>query len=104
MTCSVCTTTLLFHCTTDVDSTVDAWSTSVHLGAGHFVEGVSPTSRSAIMKKVWHAPQNASIDDAGLSDDNSSDPDSGDEGDGGDFDVGDAVGKALALVNQVGST
>jgi hypothetical protein len=87
---------------------------SIHLGAGHFIEGVSPMSRSAITKKVQHAPTKNSADhkthhhglfDADLAFDEVDPGGNGsDEDQMEDFDIGDAVGKALALVNQVCSS
>lgn len=70
---------------------------SIHLGAGYFIEGVSPTSTSAIVKKTHAVSQNIlQVDDGGDEDDNGDSDDSDDT-----FDVGDAVGKGLALVKQV---
>lgn len=82
---------------------------SVHLGAHHFIKGVSPTTGSIVLKKVRHALNNAQSGDTfdldqldlelrDFHDDGTSD--SNDEIDD-DFNVGDAVGKALTLVKQV---
>jgi hypothetical protein len=59
---------------------------SLHLGAGHFVRGVAPTSSRKILKKVQYEDgDNAAADD-----------DSEDE-----FEAADSIGKVLVLVNQV---
>jgi hypothetical protein len=71
---------------------------SMHLGAEKFVKGVAPTAGRSILKKV-HDTSNIDQDY-----EDSPDRDSGDDEDeeNDDFDVGDACGKALALVKQVG--
>ena len=73
---------------------------SMHLGAEKFVKGVAPTAGRSILKKVQeHDTSNIDQDDEDSPDRDSGD-DEGEEND--DFDVGDACGKALALVKQVG--
>ena len=88
---------------------------AVHLGSQKFINSVSPTARSVILRKVWCAFRDAkqgdtyNIDqlDAGLEDcENVADEDGGEDSDIGndddlDFDTGDACGKALTLVKQV---
>jgi hypothetical protein len=84
---------------------------AIHVSAGHFIKGVGPTSSRKILKKVKVASRYA----GGDSDDEDvdafgahSDSDEGDDDDGDgttraiEFDAGDTVGKALALVTQVG--
>lgn len=89
----------------------------VHLVAGHFIDRVSPTSQRRVLAKVKRAFKKAGVADdalesvdlnilnaelAGLDDDgDSADEEDEDEEDEGEFTAGDAVGKALALVNQV---
>ena len=83
---------------------------ALHLATKHFVEDVSPTSVSALLKKVKGAMVNA------MGEDNKMDLDAlnaeldsieaeiskdDDEADIKDYDVTDTVGKALALVTQV---
>jgi hypothetical protein len=87
---------------------------SLHLGAGHFVKGVAPTSSRKILKKVQRIVQNArengayDLDelDTELADieDGGEDGDGNeitDEDSGAEYEVADSIGKALALVNQV---
>jgi hypothetical protein len=86
----------------------------VHLGAGHFISDVSPMSAKAVLAKVRRMKaklheDNPDLDldelDALLEQD-----DPGDEEDGADEEkdeklaAGDAVGKGLALINQVSSS
>ena len=66
---------------------------SVHLGAGHFVNGISPTSMSKVVKKVQSISHRNSDDGGGDDDDDDDDDD--------EFDTGDSVGKALGLIKQV---
>lgn len=84
---------------------------SVHVSAGHFIEGVGPTSASKVMKKVKEMLGKAHAGDDDL-DQLDSELDAvfkGGAEDGEDeeedeeecFDVGDTVGKALALIQQV---
>ena len=90
---------------------------AIHLGAGHFIKTVSPTSTPALMKKIKRAFHNAQMHgetvdldalDTGLSgfdeaaDIGSDQDDDGDDEESPDFGVGDTIGKALALVKQVG--
>ena len=84
---------------------------AVHLGAGHFIRVVSPTSMRALTKKIKKALRNAKLDDdditldADLGDDDDDDDDEDDDDDTasgpGDFTVSDTIGKSLALVKQV---
>jgi hypothetical protein len=70
---------------------------SLHLGAGHFVKAVAPTSSHKIMKKVDQLSANlADIEDG---DENGSSNDDDDSGVG--YEVADSIGKSLALVKQV---
>jgi hypothetical protein len=59
---------------------------ALHLGAGHFIKVVSPTSRHSFANKI-----------------NNDDDKLGDNSDSSEveFSVGDTIGKSLALVNQV---
>ena len=73
---------------------------SIHLGASHFVNGVSPTSNSKIIRKVQSASRRRKENDG--SDGNNGDDNNGDDNDDNDsFNTGDAVGKALGLIKQV---
>ena len=79
---------------------------SLHLGAGHFVRGVAPTSSSKILKKVQCSAQNSGTCDLDQCDTELTDAEDGDEVADDqncvvEFDVADSIGKALALVNQV---
>ena len=79
---------------------------SLHLGAGHFVRGVAPTSSSKILKKVQGGAQNSGTCDLDQCDTELTDAEDGDEVADDqncvvEFDVADSIGKALALVNQV---
>jgi hypothetical protein len=71
----------------------------LHLGAGHFVKGVAPTSSRNILKKG--AKLAADIEDLEDGDDEADDGEGEDEEGEGKFEFGDSIGKALALVNQV---
>jgi len=91
----------------------------VHLGAGHFIRVVSPTSARTLIKKFKKALRNGELDDdlalnadlGGNDDDN--DDNGSDDGNNGNnddaaseaaaFTVGDTIGKSLALVKQVSS-
>jgi hypothetical protein len=80
---------------------------SLNLAACHFVEGISPTSTHNVTKKVHDALVAAGDGDVDLDilDQEIADAEgAGEDGEDnvGHFDVGDVVGKALALVNQVG--
>ena len=95
---------------------------AVHLGAGHFIKVVSPTSARALVKKIRKAFRDAQLDndnidfdaleaDLGGDDNNKRDEDdtnnAGDEADdeaAADFTVGDTIGKSLALVKQVSTS
>jgi hypothetical protein len=90
---------------------------SLHLGAGHFVRGVAPTSSRKILKKVQCVVQNAcdgeaydldqlnaelaDIEDGGEG--GVADEVADDEDNGVEYEAADSIGKALALVNQVSS-
>ena len=85
---------------------------SLHLGAGHFVRSIAPTTSSAVVKRAKRVFNNArarkgdDLDrlDAELADIKDGD-DTGREAPDDDeyeFAVADTVGKALALVKQVG--
>ena len=92
---------------------------AVHLGAGHFIRAVSPTSRRILAKKIKKAFHDASLDEdnididtleddlGGDGDDEDGDDDDDDDNDSdaaseaADFSVGDTIGKSLALVKQV---
>lgn len=58
---------------------------SLHLGAGHFVKEVAPTSSRNILKTIQHVD----VEDAKLEDSE------------GKLEAADSIRKALALVNQV---
>jgi hypothetical protein len=80
---------------------------SLNLAARHFVEGVSPTPSHKVIKKVHDALETAVDGDIDLDAlDREIAAVEGEDGiskeEMGDFDVGDVIGKALALVNQVG--
>lgn len=95
---------------------------AVHLGAGHFIKVVSPTSARALVKKIRKAFRDAQLDDdnidfdaleadLGGDDDNEQEEDdtnnADDEADdeaAADFTVGDTIGKSLALVKQVSTS
>jgi hypothetical protein len=83
---------------------------AIHLGTGHFIQMVSPTSAHALVKKFKKALRKANIDienidfDAmeDLGGDNDDDDDDDDDEDAAsEISVGDTIGKALALVKQV---
>ena len=95
---------------------------AVHLGAGHFIQVVSPTSARILVKKIKKAFHNAQLDNdniafdaleadlGGDDDDNNNADDANNEADdndedaddeAADFTVGDTIGKSLALVKQV---
>lgn len=89
---------------------------AIHLGAGHFIQVVSPTSARTVVKKIKKALRNAKLDDDSVdfdaleadlgSNDGDDDTDTDNDDDGAaleeaDFTVGDTIGKSLALVRQV---
>jgi hypothetical protein len=86
---------------------------SIDLTAHHFVQAVSPSSASKLVKKIKKAFEGADISDTVELDELDSrfagfdfankEEEGGDEDDDSDsqFDVVDSVGKALALVKQV---
>jgi hypothetical protein len=91
---------------------------SIDLSACHFVQEVSPSSTSKLLKKIKKAFENAEISDtddldvldshlAGFDFAADEEERDGDEGrdvpdaDFSQFDVADSIGKALALVKQV---
>jgi hypothetical protein len=92
---------------------------ALHLGAGHFIQVVSPTSGRRLVKKIKKALRDAEVDDDNIdfdaleanlgcdnNDDNDDDEDDDDDDDddaaseAADFSVGDTIGKSLALVKQ----
>lgn len=83
----------------------------LHLAAKHFVEAIAPPSAQALRKKIRTALEETGNEldleklDGILNDDHNSEGgseiDEGDESDEDEFTSGDALGKALALVNQV---
>jgi hypothetical protein len=66
----------------------------VHLGTGAFIRALAPTPKAAVLKNQTSS-KDALADDPDENDENLSDEDSD------DYTAGDAVGKILALVNQV---
>ena len=84
---------------------------AVHLGTGHFIQVVSPTSVHILVKKIKKAFRDAQLNDNNIDfnaleadlggDDNDNDnaDDANDEA--ADFTVGDTISKSLALVKQV---
>jgi hypothetical protein len=83
---------------------------AVHLAAGHFIQGVRPTSTQALSKKVRHTFKKSRGDEhldldeapAGFDDDPDGDEQE-DQESNVNFEVGDVLGKALALVTQASS-
>ena len=89
---------------------------AIHVGAGHFIQVVSPTSARVLVTKIKKAFRDAQLDDdnidfdaleADLGGDND-DNDNADANDNedaddeaADFTIGDTIGKSLALVKQV---
>lgn len=87
---------------------------AVHLGAGHFIRIVSPTSARTLARKIKKTLENGQLDDttnpleqdAGDADDeanNEANNEDADE-DAVDFTVGDTIGKSLALIKQIRSS
>jgi hypothetical protein len=78
---------------------------SIHVGGGHFIRGVGPTSSRNSRKKGKAAANLSGMDSdgGGVSGD---EDDTGNANDDGvaEFDAGDTIGKALALVTQVSGT
>lgn len=89
---------------------------SIDLAACHFVQEVSPSSTSKLLKKIKKAFEGADISDtvdldeldshlAGFDFSASEEEGGGDEdvpdADFSQFDIADSIGKALALVKQV---
>jgi hypothetical protein len=77
---------------------------SIHVGGGHFIRGVGPTSsRNSRKKGKAAALSGMDSDGGGVSGD---EDDTGNANDDGvaEFDAGDTIGKALALVTQVSGT
>jgi hypothetical protein len=78
---------------------------AIHVAGGHFIRRVGPTSSQKVLKRVKAAHRNASDYDVDLDEDQpdaEGGVDSGEDSDDNQFDTGDTVGKALALVTQVG--
>lgn len=74
---------------------------SIHVGGGHFIRGVGPTSsRNSRKKGKKPATDPYDMDGEDVSGD---EDDTGNANDDSvaEFDAGDTVGKALALVTQV---
>ncbi len=89
---------------------------AIHLGAGHFIQVVSPTSAHTVIKKIKKVLRNAELDDDSVDFDaleadlGSNDGDDNTNTNNNDdcatleeanFTVGDTIGKSLALVRQV---
>jgi hypothetical protein len=78
---------------------------AIHVAGGHFIRGVGPTSSRKVLKKVKAAHRNASGDasDEDLDSDVDLERAANSDDEDNQFDTGDTVGKALALVTQVGA-
>jgi hypothetical protein len=89
---------------------------SIDLAACHFVQEVSPSSTSKLLKKIKKAVEGADISDtvdldeldahfSGFDFTANEEEEAGDEdiqdADFSQFDIADSIGKALALVKQV---
>ena len=87
---------------------------TLHLGAGHFIQVVSPRSGRILVKKIKKAFHDAKLDDDNIDfdaleadlggDNNDTDDDDDDDNaasEAAEFSVGDTIGKSLALVKQV---
>jgi hypothetical protein len=87
---------------------------ALHLGAGHFIQVVSPRSGRILVKKIKKAFHDAELDDDNIDfdaleadlggDNNDADDDDDDDNaasEAAEFSVGDTIGKSLALVKQV---
>jgi hypothetical protein len=85
---------------------------AIHLGAGHFIQVVSPTSARLLVKKIKRAFRDGELNDDSIdfdaleadlrgSSDDDNDDDDGAASEAADFTVGDTIGKSLALVKQV---
>jgi hypothetical protein len=90
---------------------------AIHVGAGHFIQVVSPTSARVLVMKIKKAFRDAQLDDDNIdfdaleadlggdiddndnADANDNNEDADDEA--ADFTIGDTIGKSLALVKQV---
>ena len=68
---------------------------TVHVGAGHFIKVVSPTSACILVKKIKKAFCDAQLDD---------DNDEADDKAAAYFTVGNTIGKSLTLVKQVSTS
>ena len=95
---------------------------TVHLGTGHFIKVVSPTSACILVKKIRKAFCDAQLDDdnidfdaleadlRGNNDDEQDEDDTNNANDEADdkaaayFTVGDTIGKSLTLVKQVSTS
>jgi hypothetical protein len=91
---------------------------AVHLGAGHFIKVVSPTSAHALVKKIRKAFRDAQLDDDNIDfdaleadlggddnneqeeDDTNNADDEADDEAAADFTVGDTIGKLSHLSNR----
>ena len=81
---------------------------ALHLGAGHFIQVVSPTSGHILVKKIKKVFHDAELDDDNIdldvlgSDLGGDDSDNNDDdSEAAEFSVRDTIGKCLALVKQV---
>ena len=87
---------------------------ALHLGAGHFIQVISPRSGHILIKKIKKAFHDAKLDDDNIDfdaleadlggDNNDADDDDDDDNaasEAAEFSVGDTIGKSLALVKQV---
>src|SRR5271168_1351635 len=90
---------------------------AIHVGTGHFIQVVSPTSAHVLVTKIKKAFCDAQLDDDNIdfyaleadlggdiddndnADANENNEDADDEA--ADFTIGDTIGKSLALVKQV---
>jgi len=81
---------------------------ALHLGAGHFIQVISPTSGRILVKKIKKVFHDAELDDDNIdldvlgSDLGGDDSDNNDDdSEAAEFSVRDTIGKCLALVKQV---
>ena len=81
---------------------------ALHLGAGHFIQVVSPTSGHRLVKKIKKALYDAKLDDNNIDfgaleanlrcDDNDKDNDDDAASEAADYSVEDTIGKSLVLI------
>jgi len=81
---------------------------TLYLGAGHFIQVVSPTSGRILVKKIKRAFHDAELDDNNINSDVLGSDLVGDDSDNddddletGEFSIEDTIGKSLALIKQV---